>query len=399
VSLIEERTSAVVAQRRVRVIGSLEELETIRDAWQTAPISRCDADIDFYLAFAASRERFVRPYVLLLERGDDVEAMVIARVEATELPAKVGYRTVFSARARSITLVHGGVIGVTDDNAPMIVAELRASLARREADVLSLAGQPVDSPLYRAAIASLPAYRRQPFARRSVHRTLELPDSYQAFLASRSKSTRDSVKRYGKKVERDLGDRLELRVYRELSDLERIFADTEPVAAQTYQRGLGVALQDTPEQRALIELGLRRGWFRVYTLYLDGRAIAFWPGSAYAGTFFIGTPGYDPAFTDYRIGMYLQMRMTEQLIADPDVRAIDYGLGDAEYKRRFGSESWYEADVLVFAPTPRALAINAVRTAILAAAAGAKAALERAGALERLKRGWRRRLAASSGAG
>jgi CelD/BcsL family acetyltransferase involved in cellulose biosynthesis len=133
----------------------------------------------------------------------------------------------------------------------------------------------------------------------------------------------------------------------------------------------------------------------VYVLYLDGEAIAFWPGSAHGGTFHIGTPGYDPAYADYRIGTYLQMRMFEDLIADPDVRVVDYGQGDAEYKRRFGSESWDEADMHVFAPTPRALAINATRTAILAAAEGARAALRRAGVLERIKRGWRRRLARS----
>jgi CelD/BcsL family acetyltransferase involved in cellulose biosynthesis len=317
-------------------------------------------------------------------------------VEDTRLGADIEYRTVFSARARSITLVHGGLVGVTAENAPLLVRELQQSLARREADVLFLPAQRPDSPLYRAVRAALPGYRRQPFERRGVHRALELPDNFDAFLRSRSKSTREGVKRYRKKVERDLGERLDLRVYREPGDIERIFADTEPVAALTYQRGLGVALTDTPQQRALIEVGLRRGWFRTYVLYLDGTAIAFWPGSAYGGTFHIGTPGYDPQFADYRIGNYLLMRMFEDLIANPDVQAVDYGLGDAEYKRRFGSESWDEVDLHVFAPSARALAINAVRAAILGATTAARGALGRAGVLERLKRGWRRRLARSS---
>jgi hypothetical protein len=400
VSLIGEREAGVrpnvAAVPRVRLVGDLAEIEDIRELWESAPVGRHDANIDFYLAFAASRPRFVRPYVLLIQRGDAIEAMVVARVEDTELGADVGYRRVLSARARSITVVHGGVVGVTEANAPALIAAFRRSLARHEADVLFLPAQRPDSPLYRAALAAFPRFRREPFASRSVHRTHALPDSYEAFVSSRSKSTRESIKRYRKKVERDLGERLDLRVYDEPSDLERIFADTEPVAAQTYQRGLGVALSDTPEQRALIEVGLRRGWYRAFVLYLDGRAIAFWPGYAHGGTFHIGTPGYDPAFADYRIGTYLQMRMTEQLIADPDVRAVDYGLGDAEYKRRFGSESWEEADLRVFAPTLSALAVNAARAAILGAASVARTVLSRAGVLDRVKRGWRRRLAGSS---
>jgi CelD/BcsL family acetyltransferase involved in cellulose biosynthesis len=389
----------VAPVRSVRVVDSLDAIEEIRERWEAAPVGRHDAEIDFYLAFAASRPAFVRPYVLMLEHGDELEAMVVARVEDVRLRAGIGYRTVFSARTRTITLVHGGLVGVDEDNAPLILDALNQSLARREADLLFLGAQRTDSPLYRTALGTVPARRRQPFEGTGVHRALALPDTFDEFLRSRSKSTRESVKRYRKKVERDLGDRLELRVYRDPADVERIFADTEPVAALTYQRGLGVALADTPEQRALVEIGLQRGWYRVYVLYLDGKTIAFWPGSAHAGTFHIGTPGYDPAYSDYRIGNYLLMRMFEDLIAEPGIHTVDYGQGDAEYKRRFGSESWDEADLHVFAPNPRALAINATRAAILGAAEGARAALGKAGVLERVKRGERRRLARSSSPG
>lgn len=396
-TVIGEPEAAVGAETApppsLRIVSSLGAIEAIRERWESAPVGRHDADLDFYLAYAASRSSFVHPYVMLVERGDELEAMLVARVEDVRLRAGAGYRSVFSPRVRSITLVHGGLVGIDEANARPIVAELQRSLAAREADLLFLPAQRTDSPLYRAALEALPAYRRQPFERRAVHRALVLPGTFDEFLRSRSKSTRESVKRYRKRVERDLGQRLELRVYRDPADIERIFADTEPVAALTYQRGLGVALADTPDQRALIEVGLRRGWYRVYVLYLEGKAIAFWPGSAYGGTFHIGTPGYDPAYADYRIGTYLQMRMVEDLIADPEVRLVDYGQGDAEYKRRFGTESWDEADLHVFAPTARAVAINLARAAILAAAEGARAALRRAGVLERIKRGWRRRLA------
>jgi Acetyltransferase (GNAT) domain len=211
-------------------------------------------------------------------------------------------------------------------------------------------------------------------------------------LGSLSKSTRNSTKRYRKKVERDLGDRLQLRRFDNEGDLERIFSDTDPVARKTYQRGLGVALEDTPEQRSVIEVGLRRGWFRTYVLYLDERPIAFWPGYAYRGTFFIGTPGYDPEFSEYRIGMYLLGRMIDEFCGDPAVQAVDFGFGDAEYKRRFGSESWEECSVLLYAPRPRPLAIGAARAAIAASAVAATAVLTKLGWLDRVKRLARRQL-------
>jgi CelD/BcsL family acetyltransferase involved in cellulose biosynthesis len=385
--------------QRVRLVSSLEKVEGLRHRWEAAPIARFNADIDFYSALAVSQSSFVRPHVLLVESHGQLDAMLIASVEDIELSATLGYRPVFRNRVRSITLSHGGLIEVSDQSARLLVRELRRSLARREAEVVFLPALPTDSPMYRIATNGVPAVLREPFTRPGLHRRLLVPTTAEEFLRSRSKSTRESTKRYRKKVERNLGDRLELRVYDSEADVERIFSDTEPVARKTYQRGLGVALADTPEQRSAIEVGLRRGWFRTYILYLEGRTIAFWPGYAYRGTFFIGTPGYDPAFTEYRIGTYLLGRMIDDFCNDPDVHAVDFGFGDAEYKRRFATESWEECDVRLFAPTPRALAINATRSAVAAAAVSATVVLTRFGWLDRVKRRARQRLQQQERAG
>ena len=262
---------------------------------RAAPLTRYDADPDFYLALAASRPTFVRPHAVVVERDGGPRRCVVARVEDTRLPDAVRLRR---AAAAAGALDHDPVrrhLGATDELAPLLIRELRKPLAAGAADVLCI-------PALRDGLAAAPrrarggpGLLREPHVPVGTHRRLELADSYQEFLRSRSKSSRESAKRYRKKVDRELGDRLELRIYRDPADIDTIFADTEPVAAQTYQRALGVALADTPQQRALIEVGLRRGWFRCYVAYLDGRPIAFWPGYAYDGTFYIGTPGYDPA--------------------------------------------------------------------------------------------------------
>jgi CelD/BcsL family acetyltransferase involved in cellulose biosynthesis len=319
-------------------------------------------------------------------------------VEDIRLPTKFGYLSMLRPKVRSITIPFGGIYGATDELAPLLIRELRAQLAAGAADVLWMPALRTDSPLHRAARTEVPPLQREPHLPVDTHRRLELADSYEAFLRSRSKSSRESAKRYRKKVDRELGDRLELRVYRDPADIDRIFADSEPVAAQTYQRALGVALEDTPQQRALIEVGLQRGWFRCYVAYLDGRPIAFWPGYGYDGTFYIGTPGYDPACADLRIGMYLLVRMIDDFCADPTLQAVDYGFGDAEYKRRYATESWEESDIRIFAPRARPVALRLFVTAQGALVRAATAALERAGVFEDLKRGWRRRLAHGSSA-
>jgi CelD/BcsL family acetyltransferase involved in cellulose biosynthesis len=83
----------------------------------------------------------------------------------------------------------------------------------------------------------------------------------------------------------------------------------------------------------------------------------------------------------------------ESLCAEDGVHTIDYGSGDADYKRRFGSDSWLEADQAIFAKRARPLRINLARTTLELGVRTAKAAAARAGITETLRRRWRARIA------
>jgi CelD/BcsL family acetyltransferase involved in cellulose biosynthesis len=375
------------------VATSIEEVERLRPVWRERRWGRVDADIDFYLAVLASRPNVVRPHVVVLSNRGGVEAMAVARVEDIALASSVGYRAVYRPTVRSITLVHGGIAGVDSEAiAEALVRELRRALRRREADVVALPALRTDHPLYVAANADSTGFLRERSGP-TTHRRLSLPASLDEFLATKSGKTRESVRRYAKRFRKEYGDRLAVELLRRPEDAERLSSDLDAVAEKTYQRGLGVAFADTEEHRRLTRLGLNRGWFRAYVLYLDGAPIAFWPGYAYEGTFFIGTPGYDPAYAHHRVGQFLQAEMIEALCRDEGIEYLDYGFGDSEYKRRFGNESWEEEDVLLFAPTFKGVRVRAVRMAVASMVGVAKRALggERA---EKLKKEWRRRLAA-----
>ena len=148
----------------------------------------------------------------------------------------------------------------------------------------------------------------------------------------------------------------------------------------TYQRALGVAFGDTPAHRERTRVSMEQGWFRGYVLHLDGRPAAFHHGELYGGRFRLGSPGYDarvrqpehrhlPAPAPDR--RPLHSAMTRE--------SLDYGIGDADYKRRFGTRSWHEGNVFVYAPTFRGIRINLTRTALLAGVRGATRILDRVG--------------------
>jgi CelD/BcsL family acetyltransferase involved in cellulose biosynthesis len=374
-----------------------DALERVRDRWDSVPWRRLDPVQEYFLTVVRSRPEVVGVHAFFLPDHGQPDVAFVGRIEDVPLGVSLGYRSIYRPTVRAITLVHGGTAGVdTPERAQGILRRLRDALDDGTADALLLPALRTDSRLFAAAMdVAFPA--RQPVVTRTVHWGLRLPESFDEFLASRSSRTRKNLRVDRNRLQREYGDSIDLRVFRDPAEIEELFRDVRSVAAKTYQHGLGVAFADTADDEALISLALERGWFRVYVLYVRGAPVAFWQGSVYAKTFFTGTPGYDPAFADYGIGRYLLVRVIERLCEDDEVDAIDYGFGDAEYKRRFGNESWEESDVVIFARRLHPLRINVTRTLLTSVLRVVKSALTRAGVAKRLKRRWRTRLVRSTG--
>jgi CelD/BcsL family acetyltransferase involved in cellulose biosynthesis len=355
---------------RITIGRSADEARAFADAWRGLGPADVNADPDIFLTVTA--EAGASPFVLLAERDSAPCAILVARLVNTTLPVRLGYRLVYSPRVRSLTVVQGGLVTADDDEAVRsLFHEARAVLARGEADVLRMRRLRVGSHLHRLSHdhASWPTrgHEEPP----SLRWRLRLPESLDEVLKHQSGRTRSNHRRYARKLEDELGDRLSFHVYRGSGDLERVMRDAEKVSRLTYQHRLGAGLAHAFERRVL-EIGAGRGWLRAYVLSVDDEPRAFWIGLAYRGVFFTGPTGYDPSLAHLRLGTYVLMKMLEDLCADSAVEQVDYGIGDAEYKRHFGSESWLEEDRLVFAPSLRGVRVNMTRTAALGAAEAAR---------------------------
>jgi CelD/BcsL family acetyltransferase involved in cellulose biosynthesis len=378
----------------VVVARSVEELEPLREDWERLQGSHFATDPDVFPAILAWQPHAIRPHAVGL-RGDDgrLRALVLARVEDIRLTTKIGYAKVYRPKARAFTVVYRGILGeLSDADARVVVGELLRSLSGGEADVLRFRRLVVGSPVHTAASTATRSILRERRSPPTSHWELDVPDSYDAFLASLSRATREGAKRYPRRLEKEFGDRLTLEVLGDPADAERIFTDLRRVAEKTYQQGLGVAFAQDELRRRLTTMQMERGWFRAYVLYLDGDPVAFWQGHAYRGVFSTGVPGFDPALSNLRVGNYVLFKLIADLCEDEAMHTLDYGFGDAEYKRRFGTRSWEEQDLLLWAPTFKGFRTNAIRSSTLAAVDGASRVLERGDRLDRLKRIWRDRL-------
>jgi hypothetical protein len=378
----------------VTTIRSTEDLGALHRTWRELRPRDANADPEVVASLLEERVDALRPHVIVVEESEQ-RTMLVGRIERTRLPVRLGYLRLYAPSVRALNVVQGGLLGSTDElSLAAALDAATAALRDGEADVLRLRSLPVGGALHRLASERGSWATRGRTRPPSPRWRLFLPATLDEILALQSSGTRGNHRRAVRKLDDTYGDRLRFDVYRRSEDMARVLRDCAAVSATTYQRALGAGFAADPGERRLLELGAEQGWLRAYILSIDGAPRAFWVGQAYAGTFYTGPTGYDPALASSRPGTYVLMRMLEDLCADPEVDEVDWGTGDSEYKRHFATHGWLEEDVLLFAPTFRGARVNLTRSALLGGTGAARQVAERVPALRDVKRKWRARLAA-----
>ena len=345
----------------VSVIRSYQEIEQLRQIW-TGWQQHPNADIDFYLLVCRSRPEILRPHVIVLYREGRPEALLVGRLVQGTIDLSVGYGKMLKVPARLLTIVYGGLLGdLSSKNGNVLVTEVSNALRHGEADAALFNFMRTDSSIYSFVLRSPSPMRRDYWPSEQLHRSMKLPGSIEQVHRQMSGDHRKELRRMEKKLLFDHAGDIRFTCLREVGDLDRMFLDLEEIARGTYQRGLGAGFADNIEMRQRFHLEAERGWLRSYILYVAGKPCAFWVGTLYRGTFHSGFMGYDSSYQRYSPGSVLQIKVLEDLCQD-GVKEVDFGLGDAMYKQRFGNCSWQEASAYIFAPSLAATAINFVRT-------------------------------------
>ena len=388
---LSSQTGAVAMRDDIATVATtLEQVEALRPAWNTLPVVDIDSDIDYFMTVVKHAKQVVRPHVVHIRRDDGSSLIAVARLENLPVAFRFGYRTLGRVTLRAIVVTFDGILGArTREDEALVMRHLTDAFKSGKADLLLMRNVDIESTLYQEATAATGTARRahgQPAAPRWV---ACMAGSLEQFLESRSVKTRETLRRHDRRLTDKFGDRLRLHRWRSLEDLPRICSDMETVAAKSYQRGLGVGYLGDPMQRGLIELGLERGWHRTWMLSIDEQPVAFWTGLAYAGTFFAGTPGFDPEYGKYSVGRLTMLRMIEDLCADPDIKCLDFGHGDAEYKSAYAQRIRMESDVMLAASRPWPMLVVLAVSALAMINKQARRFAENTELGRRLKAGWR----------
>jgi hypothetical protein len=382
----------------LQIAETVEQVAAIRDVWVSMQ-SHPDADFDFYLTLLNTRSEILRPHVVTLNENGSPISILIGRVEKVRLTVGMGYRKLSLPSVRCLTLIGTALGDLSDTHLSALINSVATALKNKDADVAWFHKVEVNSSLCKILRGTGGLLSRDHFPVVNEHWRVKLPATYDQFIRRRSSNTRHNLKRYTKRLQESYGDQIAVRFFRNPRDIDSLMEETEKVASKTYHRGLKVGFVDDDETRRRMQLYASQDRLRAYILYIGDKPIAFWNGFHYGSTFFTWTTGYDPHYRDLRPGLFLLQRVFMDLCGEKTVSEVDFGSGDAQYKRDWCDDNREEVSMYLFAPNVKGVALNALRTPLLACSGAARWGLNKTNLLQRAKKLWRSSLSSGEGAG
>jgi CelD/BcsL family acetyltransferase involved in cellulose biosynthesis len=301
--------------------------------------------------------------LLIVVRDDSGAVVGVAPLgrQETELDFAVGARSVGRIHLPSLVLL-GAEPPMASEAAlsERLLSALEAETGRDEILVLPMVAR--DSPFRRHLDAWLRA-RRDLFAYSpavpgaGLTHSLTLESTFEKYLTEHFDSkARRNIKRRVKLLGERLGP-VRMQRYAAPDDVVPFLTQVKPVAEASWQHvtvGPHFAASENWEER-LRDLA-RRGILRSYILFAGDRACAFVLGYEYAGVFYHVKTGYDRSLAKLAPGIGILYLLLEELGKAGRRVRINYGFGDADYKRDFGNVHLDRDQVLLMRRNARNLA-------------------------------------------
>ena len=318
------------------VLSRPDDLTKVAEAWDRLRKDQPRFFPDFESAAFLLSDAHRDFRVLALKDGDQITCIACFIYGPVMKPYKFGERKLFSIRVHQVSLFGSAILGDLDD--AIFDQFLDVIAVAFDFDLIAFGDIQLDSALHRAI------HRRRaglfvshPSRDRSIRWLINLPETFDEYLARLSAKLRQTVKRKMRKLEQEL--KWEFQVVQRLDQVETFLRDSETVSRLTYQWNVGDRLcNDAATRRAYIRRATS-GHLRCYIAYASGKPSAFLQGEFIDSIYYYETPGYDPQYSKLSPGLVLLMWAIRDLIEETSCEIFDFGPGGnmVDYKSMFGN--------------------------------------------------------------
>lgn len=370
------------------------ELQALRPAWlellQSEKHPAINAGPECFTALV-NRFPGAEPFALLVMHHAQPAAMLLGYVAPLRIRCKIGYIYRFLPELPGLTIPHGNLLGeINVPIAALLLQHLRDLLNSRAVSAMFFHYLPTHSSFYGYLIERAGWLERSYFHRLDIHRTMKIPASLDDFYLSCSAKHRANLRRYVRKLAEQNGGSLEVRCYATPEEVAPFLQIAAPMSEKTYQYQLGCGLVDNEPTRRLLRERAAGGSWRGHVLMVQGIPCAFQQGALYRDVYFLEQIGYDPQWKSSSVGKCLFLKVLEELCHSVNkVSCLDFGFGEADYKKSYGDQHWVDASFYLFARHWRSQLTNIAYSGTAGLSLGLSWAMEKTGLVSWLKRKWR----------
>jgi CelD/BcsL family acetyltransferase involved in cellulose biosynthesis len=340
-----------MADLSIRVYRSLQEVESLRPAWEellaefpgATTFSTWEWLAPWWRAFGDGRELLAVAFFSETEKDESEKLVGLA-------PLQISSRRVASLFSLRVLGLWGDGSGDSDNLdipvRPGYEAQVTAALLEfleKESgrwDFCEFNTMPADSPVARGLTQSLSDRRGKTYCDRQTSSAIALPETWEAYLGELSTKERGKIGYYKNRL---------IRKYRVRFD--RCAAVEEiPRCLESLFMLHGKRWQLAGE-RGSFELEARRQFYRdmacelaargnleFWLLALEGQTVAAQFGFRHGDTVFQLQEGFDPAYSADSVGYVLRAHVIEQLIPQ-GVRRYDFLAGESPSKARWAART------------------------------------------------------------
>jgi len=319
-------------------ISSSEDWNSIEHRWIDF-CERPDVEVGFWCDPRVIKgELLIKPMHLLVAEvsyGDDLLAIVPFKFGKKDIPFKFGLFKFGSLSVNAAVLYDEPfAIRTGEDRNTLLRTAVYEIRYQKLCDVIiaqewALTGSSLEH------LSSLVRYPQK------CH-THFLAETFEDFLKSKSRSTRQKLSSSVRKTQKAFEGRLSLRCYRDVADVEDFYNKALSVWKNSWHGRVGES--KLPDLKFL-KLMADYGWLRSYIL-MDGEVpLSYALTFQYKGVIVFHITAYDEKFAVHSPGTVMIYLYFEDMYKTDKPKAIDFGFGHSTYKDIFCNYSETQGDL------------------------------------------------------
>lgn len=332
--------------------------ETLSAAWRAGQAATSNLYAMYNsLEWFACHDPAQRERIAIAVRRDAADAgrLSFAAIAPRPVPLRFQFSRSreFALGVSAVELLGGELVG---DQAHEAFAEIVAAVWQRYSGVgaIYLKSLSNESALWQSLAAHEWRIRDaaiyKPEGDRPFH-YIALPPTHEEYMAGFGSKQRFTLKKKIRKINEAFPGKVEFRRITSPDDLGLLTTSARQVIANSWKaQELARAVPESIENEAFLRSVAERGMLRSHLLLVDGNPCAFIVGYLYNGIYHYADLAYDTNHADHSPGTVLLMMVIEDLIRQDQVRYVNFGITDAQYKRVFGNRHVEDAALLIVRP-------------------------------------------------